>query len=207
MKTLLHIIILLSLSATAAQAKTLSLGVDVSGSNPLLFDEHFAYTASQYVSAQILPLKNGDVVRIKTFGGRANSVNMLTTEYVISRRLKAKKVAAIVAQYVQSLPNQKMLSQSSTNLIAWLEFTNGFHCTKGGQILAITDGLETADVDGQAFLDGKQGLPEADVDLKGCALTFYGLGAGWPGPSVKFVRNEWRKWAKQAGASFTAIIP
>lgn len=208
MKKIALIMFLSCAAITGAQAQTLTLGIDFSASNDLITHENFAYSAAQYVSVQILPLKNGDTVRIKTFGGRENSVNMLTTEYVISRRRKPAKVAAMVTQYIHALPAQKNVSQSSTNLIAWLEFTSGFNCADNSHILVLTDGLESSDyVDSAALLAEKQSLPKAEVDLTGCALTFYGLGAGKPAPSVKYVRNQWRNWAKQAGASFTAIIP
>ena len=200
--------LLLCLTSICAQAKTMTIGIDLSGSNPLLSHKNFATMASQYVTAKLSKLKNGDIVRVKTFGARADAANLLNRSYKISRRVKPKKIAGIIAQYLQSLPEQKDLSQSATNLIAWLEFTSDFNCADKSTILAITDGLESSSyVDGSALLTGKKGLPEADVDLKGCAIIFYGLGAGWPAQSVKFVRNEWRQWSEKAGASFTAIIP
>lgn len=191
-----------------AHAKTITIGIDLSGSNPLLSHKNFATMASQYVTVELSTLKNGDIVRVQTLGARADALNLLNHSFKISRRIKPKKVANIIAQYLQSLPAQKDLSQSSTNLIAWLEFTSGFNCADNSHILVMTDGLESSSyVDGLSLLEGKKGLPEADVDLKGCALTFYGLGAGWPAQSVKFIRNEWRQWSEKAGASFTAIIP
>ncbi len=201
-------IILLCLIAMSAQAKTITIGIDLSASNPLLSHQNFAYMASGYVTDALSTLKNGDIVRIKTLGARADSANLLNSRFKISRRLKPNKVAAMIAQYLQSLPAQQDRAQSNTNLIAWLEFTSDFNCAENSAILVITDGLESSSyVSGSALLEGKQGLPEADVDLKGCALTFYGLGAGWPAPSVKIIRNEWRQWSEKAGASFTAIIP
>ena len=187
---------------------TLTIGIDLSGSNPLLLHENFAYGASQYAASEILKLKPKDVVRIKTFGARNNAANVLSTTIIVSRKMRTKKIAKIVARYIQSIPKQADISQSSTNLIAWLEFTSGFNCADQGRVLVITDGLESSSyVDGKKFLTGKQGLPKPDVDLKGCALTFYGLGAGWRPRSVKFVRKEWTHWSEKAGARFTAIIP
>ncbi len=72
----------------------------------------------------------------------------------------------------------------------------------------VTDGIESSSyVDGNQLLQGKKGLPKPDVDLNGCSLTFYGLGAGLPPQAVRIIRNEWVHWAEQAGATFTAIIP
>lgn len=198
----------LCLIAFSVQAITMTIGIDLSASNPLLSHPNFAYTASQYVATELGKLKNGDIVRVKTLGARTDAVNLLDHQFKISRRVNPKKVAALIAQFLQSLPEQKDLSQASTNLIAWLEFTSGFHCDEHSLILVITDGLEASPyVDGKSMLEGKQWLPVPDVDLTGCAITFYGLGAGWPATSVKFIRNEWRQWSEKAGASFTAIIP
>ncbi len=194
--------------AFTAQAKTLTIGIDLSGSNPLLAHKNFAYIASQYVTAEINKLNNGDIVHVKTFGSRTDALNLLNPTFKILRKMKTKKVAGIVAQYIQSLPEQVDAAQTSTNLVAWLEFTTGFNCTDAGQVLVITDGIESSTyVDGNQLLQGKKGLPKPDVDLKGCTLTFYGLGAGSPPQAVRNIRNEWMRWAEQAGAIFTAIIP
>lgn len=201
-------ILLLSLVSFTLQAKTLTIGIDLSASNPLLAHKNFAYVASQYVTSEINKLKEGDVVHVKTFGARHDAVNLLNPSFQLSRKWKASKVSGIVAQYIQSLPEQKDASQGSTNLIAWLEFTSGFNCADNGHILAITDGLESSSyVDGNQLLQGKKHLPKPEIDLKGCTLTFYGLGAGWMPQQVKFVRKEWERWAEQAGTVFTAIIP
>ena len=43
--------------------------------------------------------------------------------------------------------------------------------------------------------------------LKGCKVTFYGLGVGQEGPTVEIIRAAWREWFSKAGAEFTAVIP
>lgn len=189
-------------------AKTLTLGIDLSGSNPLLSHANFAHGAAAHVQATIRALKPGDVVRIKTFGARDSALNLLQHRVTISRRNRAAKIAAQVGQFVRTLPEQTETGQSSTNLIAWLEFTEGFACKADSEILVITDGLESSTyVDAKDLLSGKKALPAPDVDLKGCALTFYGLGTGWKPQDVKRVRKAWRAWSDEAGATFTAIIP
>lgn len=202
------LILLLSCAALSAQAKTLTIGIDLSGSNPLLSHGNFAYMASQYVTTEINKLQNGDIVQVKTFGSPDNASNVLMPTFEISRRLKTKKVAGIIAQYIQSLPEQKDIAQPSTNLIAFLEFTSGFNCADNSQVLMITDAIESSSyVGGNQLLQGKKGLPKPDIDLKGCLLTFYGLGAGFPPQAVRILRNEWTRWSEQAGATFTAVIP
>jgi len=134
-------------------------------------------------------------------------MNLINHSLKISRTNKADKVGKIVEQQIRSLPKQKNVEQSATNLIGWLEFTNGFACDQSSEILVITDGIESsAYISGKDFVSGKKGLPKADVDLEGCSLTFYGLGAGWPPRQVKTIRNAWRNWASEAGATFKAII-
>lgn len=196
------------LMAGTVSAKNLTIGIDLSGSNPLLSHTNFAHGAAAHVHAAISALKPGDVVQLKTFGARDSALNLRQHRVTISRHNRAPKVAGQVAQYIRTLPEQTKTGQSSTNLIAWLEFTNGFDCQRDGQVLVITDGLESSSyVDAKDLLSGKKTLPAPDVDLKGCALTFYGLGAGWPPKDVKRVRKAWQTWADQAGATFTAIIP
>ena len=192
----------------SASAKTLTIGIDLSGSNPLLSHVNFAHGAATHVQAAIGDLNPGDVVQIKTFGARDSALNLRQHRVTISRRNRAAKVAGLVAQYIRTLPEQTKTGQSSTNLIAWLEFTDGFGCQHDGQVLVLSDGLESSTyIDGKDLLSGKKALPAPDVDLKGCGLTFYGLGAGWPPKDVKRVRKAWQAWADEAGAKFTAIIP
>ena len=194
--------------AGSVGAKTLTIGIDLSGSNPLLSHINFAHGAAAHAHAAISALKPGDVVQLKTFGARDSALNLLQHHVTISRRDRAAKVAGQVAQYIRTLPEQTKTGQSSTNLIAWLEFTDGFDCQQDGQVLVITDGLESSSyVNAKDLLSGKKTLPAPDVDLNGCGLTFYGLGAGWPPKEVKRVRKAWQAWADQAGAAFTAIIP
>jgi len=135
-------------------------------------------------------------------------MNLINQRLTISRKNRADKIAQTVAQYIRTLPKQKEVEQSSTNLVSWLEFSDGFACKQSSQILVITDGIESSSyVNGQDLVKGKKGLPTADVDLSGCSLTFYGLGAGWPPKNVKAIRKAWRKWAGEAGVTFKAIIP
>ena len=122
-----------------------------------------------------------------SFGSRDDALNLVEHRFTLGRRQRADAVAAAITGYIRSLPEQENLAQSTTNLIAWLEFTPGFDCDSaktddsndhGGGILVLTDALESSTlVDAKALLEGKTGLPEADVDLKGCTLILYGLGA------------------------------
>ncbi len=206
MKLINSIILLLALSING-HAKTLTIAIDLSGSNPLLQHKNFAYVAAKYMSEQIATLKTRDIVSLQTFGSRGDASNLINYKFTVSRRLRANAIATKIAKFIQSLPNQKELAQSSTNLIAWLEFNDSLDCANQGQVVVITDGLESSEyVDAKSFLEGKSKFPKADVDLKGCEITFYGLGAGLPARYVKTIRNAWKKWVAESGASFTAVI-
>ncbi len=199
---------ILSSLGTSVQARTLTIGLDLSGSNPLLGDRNFADQAARHAVRAIEALKSGDVVRVKSFGARDDARNLLDRSVTIGRRMRSARVAKAVGDYLRSLPEQAQAGQSSTNLLAWLEFGSGFGCEEEGQILVITDGLESSSlVDGRALIAGKARLPAPQVSLKGCALTFYGLGAGWPATQVRTLRDEWSRWAEKAEARFTPIIP
>ncbi len=195
-------------TADDAAAKTLTIGVDGSQSNKVIAHENFAVRAAQYLRREITQLKTGDRVRLLTFGARGNVQNLIYREVVLSRRNRAEDVAKQVVSLVESLPESATQGQqSATNLIAWLEFTGDFGCGDEGRIVVLTDGLESSTlISGQELASGKP-LPEPDVNLGGCHITFYGLGAGWQPHTVKTVRKAWETWSDQAGATFEAIIP
>lgn len=193
-------------SSHALAEKTITVAIDTSGSNPLLVHQYFADAAADYVAGQIRQLKDGDRVWLKTFGSRTNPDNLIERTVVITRQERAAKVANEISNYIQSLPSQG-LSQGATNLLAFLEFGDGFNCTNDSAILVLTDAIEHSGfVDGSDLLEGRASLPAPDVDFTGCALTLYGLGAGLSGPQVKTLRREWTQWADQTGAAFKAVV-
>ncbi len=201
----LAVAILSAALATPAAAKTLTVTLDKSGSNPLLADPHFAASAAAYVASKVQALEEDDVVRLRSFGARSAASNLLDQDFVISRRLKAKALAKSLKAYIQSLPDHKAEAQGSTNIVAALEFDSGLDCAGGGSVLLLTDGLEASSyMNPDDFLAGKRHLPKPDADLKGCEVIFYGLGAGLPAPSAKFIRQEWRAFVSAAGGKFRA---
>lgn len=204
MKRTLLTTCLLAALPIAVQAKTITIGLDLSGSNPLLEHEYFAASAATFVADQVKSLETGDVVRIKSFGARYDPRNQPEIEVEISRRQRASAVADSVEKLIKSLP-QRNVAQGSTNLIAWLEFTSGFDCDGAGHILVLTDALESSElIEGGWIAQGA--LPDPEVDLTGCSVQFYGLGAGFEPSTVRGIRKAWQAWMHQAGASFEAII-
>jgi hypothetical protein len=198
----------IAIFGSAVEAKTLTIAVDLSGSNPLLTHEHFAAEAARRAVAAVQSLNDGDVVRLRTFGAREDARNVLNQSVTIGRRMRSTRVAEGIGAYLRSLPKSGETGQASTNLLAWLEFESDLGCSSGGEILVITDAVESSSlVSAKALLEGKAKLPPPSVDLSGCQLTFFGLGAGWPAPQVKRLRDEWTRWATKAGAKFTVVIP
>lgn len=199
---------LLAGASLCVNARTLTIGIDLSASNPLLSSETFAHEAAKHATQAILALKDGDVVRVRTFGARSDARNVLDSAVTLGRRMRARKVADALGAYLRALPRNGEKGQSSTNLLAWLEFGSGYRCEDGGEILVITDGVETSTlVSGRALLLGKASLPPPKIALAGCTLTFYGLGTGLPAQQVMILRDQWTHWAERAGARFTPIIP
>ena len=209
-KTLLLIAIGIALivAATTARSKTLTAALDLSGSNPLISDPNFAHGAAAYLHKEIAQLKAGDTVRLVTLGSRQASQNLRYQEIVLGRRSRPNDVANTIAEIIRSLPAHAAAhQQSATNLLAFLEFTGGFGCADKGRLVVLTDGLESSSlISGEDLATGKKPLPKPDVDLSGCHITFYGLGAGWQPQTVKTVRKAWQSWSDAAGATFDAVI-
>lgn len=205
MKTLLIVITMLFISF-GAMAKNLTIGLDLSGSNPLLQSEEFVERVCIEVKKIILPLKNGDVVYVKSFGAMEAKENLRVTPMHIHRRQRTAQVGDAVCNYLKTLPTMQGVAQSSTNILAWLEFSSTLDCANEGVVLGITDGIESSTViDGSDLLSGAKTLPAPDVDLQGCNVTFYGMGAGRQYAEIKNLSKAWTSWFKKAGASFTAI--
>lgn len=189
-------------------AKTLTIGIDLSGSNPLLSDPAFAVNAARFAADKVSALKNGDVLQLMRFGARTSTENLQTQRIVISGRNRPKKMAKQVEAYIRTLPKQLNKGQPSTNLVTWLEFTNDFNCNEQSTVLAITDGLESSSViSAKAFITGSKSLPTPDVDLTGCKVIFYGLGAGLEFTAIKHIRKGWTDYLGKSGAEFSYIAP
>jgi hypothetical protein len=189
-----------------ANAATLTVGIDLSGSSPV-FDEQFARPAGQHVAKRVAALSIGDRLVVRTFGARS-LINVRQGTMAITRSNRPQEVAAQAAALVANVPSAGIEPQGSTNVIAFLEFGE-FDCAQGGQIILVTDGIEASSYsDPDALLSGKAKLPDPTPGfLSGCSITFYGLGAGQSAQAAKNIRDAWRKWFDAAGASFTAVMP
>lgn len=208
-QSIVALAVLAALGCGLAQAKTLTIGIDLSSSNPVVGDAAFARSAAAYAQTQVAALQPGDVVEVRTFGDRSLA-NVKAERVQISRRAKADKVAAKIARFIAGLPASNPAVQGSTNIVAFLEFGQ-FDCASGGTVLLLTDGIESSEyVDANRFLAGKP-LPKPEKNfLSGCAVTMVGLGQALVGEltpqQTKHVRTAWQTWMKAAGARFESII-
>lgn len=199
------------LISSVAFAKTLTVGIDLSSSNPLISSEKFAQSAAILVADNIRTLKLGDTVLIRHIGD--NRLDNLHGERIqISRRNRADKVAQTVAQYISGIP-KKTYDQGATRLLAFLELQN-FGCSDGGgQVILLTDGIENSAEapDAEGLLLGKKALPAPKAGaLSGCDVWFVGLGQSSSGSlpvgTVRHLQNAWGNYLKAAGANFTTIV-
>ncbi|TVZ39773.1 hypothetical protein P886_4181 [Alteromonadaceae bacterium 2753L.S.0a.02] len=204
MKTSLLSIALASAIAASAHAKTLTVGTDLSQSNLLLTNELFARQAASYAANKVLNLENGDTVRVLSFGALDAPENIESQPFVISKRHRAKKVAGATGGKILHMIKSAGEGQPNTNIVAFFEINRSFGCDQGGEILILSDGLEASVyISPEKFKNGKQSLPKPDVDLTGCTVTFYGLGAGWSDPrQIKYVTAQWKSYIEAAGGVF-----
>jgi hypothetical protein len=201
----------LSVLSIPAYAITWTLGIDDSSSTPWTTDKNSAEVAGRFVYKEILALKPADVVIVKTFAD-LSSAHVESKTFTIDRRNRAPQVAETVARYVASLPAQTLRGTGETNILAFLQFTNGFDCQNSGKIVLLTDGIEASEyISERALLSGKP-LPPPDRDfLAGCHVQMWGIGQDVDGripPKAKSaLRAAWTAWMQKAGASsFTAIV-
>ena len=141
------------LLAAPVGAKTLSIGLDVSASNPLLSSESYARNAAVYVRDKIATLQPGDVVVLRTLGDRSLA-NFPAERMQITRRDRADKIGTRIAQYIAAIPAKKFEGQGSTNILGYFAFGQ-FDCSNGGEVLLLTDGIESSpEMDAERLLAG-----------------------------------------------------
>lgn len=208
---IVYAVALALLATGSVSAKTLTIGLDESSSNPTVRDPRFAKIGAEYVHAQIVALAPGDFVHVRTFAERG-SAHAVSKKIRIDKNNRVQQVAASVAQHIAGLPGKALEGQNQTNIIAFLEFGSaGFDCSNRGRVLLLTDAVEASSyISANSLLAGKPlPAPEADL-LKGCDVVMFGLGqsadGSIPPQAIKTLRASWSAWMKTAGANFTAII-
>jgi len=210
MKCLRHLTLVIALLIAApAFSKTLTIGIDVSTSNPLVTAPSYARVAAQYARDQVRALQPGDIVQVRTFGDRG-LVHFPSERIRLSRQNSADKVADSIARFIAGLPSRPLQGQGSTNIIAFLEFGQ-FDCANDGRVLLLTDGIESSSyIDDANLLAGKAMPPPEKNLLSGCEVTMLGFGqspdGALPPQAIKNARASWAAWMKTADATFNPII-
>lgn len=207
---LLALFAALTLASGAAGAKTLTIGLDVSASAPLLKSDIYADLAAKRAAVMIRSLSLGDTVIVRPFGARTLA-NLKTLRIQVNRRARAGAVADAIAGLIRHIPHAGIAGQPWTNIVSFLSFGD-FGCAAGGQVLLITDGIEsTPQLNEKHLLAGTASLPAADAgSLAGCSVTMFGIGASaggaYPVSQIKTLRAAWAAWMKHAGAEFDPVI-
>ncbi|BBO27490.1 hypothetical protein AltI4_18780 [Alteromonas sp. I4] len=179
---------------------------DLSGSNPLLSNKQFNERAKRYVLNELENLKKGTVVRLHYFGSLQATANFDDDIYEVKRH-NLKAIKHNIGKAISELPT-RMSPQGSTNILA-LFSRSQFSCGNGNQIIVLTDGIEASEyISPDKLLSGEQSLPKPNefVSLKGCKVTFFGLGVGRSDKEATTLRRQWRDWFAAAGAEFKAVL-
>lgn len=205
----LLLILATTLFAEPSSAKTLTLGIDMSESNPSVVSDEAAAAAGALAYREITALQLGDFVHVRRFGERG-AKNMPSQQLQITRRVRAPAVASSVKEYITQLPSKSTQRDNQTNILAFLELGSGFDCANGGRIVLFTDGIEASKtISDKSLLSGKPLPPPTPGFLKGCEVVMFGVGqsadGSLPPSAARHLRNAWADWMKVAGATFTAI--
>lgn len=210
MKPLVPVLLVLAaLAAVPASARTLTIGIDRSESNPFVTSGAFAQAAGAHARAEASALELGDTIRVRHFGERGEK-NVRSETIRLTRALRANAVAESLSRYIAALPSKTAEPDHLTNILAFFEL-GSFDCTGHERIVLYTDGIEASlTMSDRAFLSGKP-LPAPKADfLKGCEVVMFGIGQSKDGslpPALsKSIATRWEQWMSAAGAKFTAII-
>ena len=210
MKIFAVLILALTLIAATVQAGNLTLGADVSASNPLVASTTYADAVAERISGKINGLEYGDRISLKTFGN-GGIEHIKDKSLRISRQMPPQKAATLVVGVIKAFPRQHK-GENSTNILAFLE--NGhFACDKDGSALwLLTDGIEhSIDFNGNDLLKGKK-LPDPyEKALEGCEVVMIGVGrlpsgGRLPRNQIHILKTAWTQWLKKAGAASVQIL-
>jgi hypothetical protein len=206
------------LISVPTKADVLNIGLDLSGSVPLVVNPAFANRVADYLRSSILKLRTDDRVKLQTFGVYGMVHNSRRLDITISRRDRAPQVAETVYAIVRSVPqlvrNSKIEVQGETNILGYLESeAHLLNCaSEPTEIVLVSDGVEnSALVRDQDLISGKKKLPNLPENLlTGCSMTILGIGQVAQGASAPFAQKliaAWTEWARSAGISNFRVRP
>jgi hypothetical protein len=195
-------------TASANPPRTIVIGVDLSGSNPLVRDDAFAYKVSERLRPVIAGLAPHSRVILRSFGSynsRANSP--LTLDILIApKTARAEDMATLISSVIAGVPQMvrqgRLQTQMSTNIVPFLlNVSRIVDCrAMPTHVFLASDGLEDSQV---ANLQRRSAtLPAPQVaPFPGCEeLVILGIGRGLNSPAdTERLRGEWAFWAQAAG--------
>jgi hypothetical protein len=205
------IIVHANASTTVAPAnppRTIVIGVDLSGSNPLVRDDGFAYKVSERIRPYIANLAPRSRVILRSFGAYNSSANSpLTLDILIApKTARAEDMATLISSVVAGVPQMvrqgRLQVQSSTNIVPFLlNVSRIVDCrAMPVHVFLASDGLEDSQVANLSRRSATLPPPPGAV-FAGCQeLAILGIGRGLGSPAdTERLRAEWANWARAAG--------
>ena len=200
----------------AADPVRLVIGLDMSGSNPLVEDRDYARKAGARVAGQIVDLPVRSEVIIRPLGAYNSTANDgLRMDFVVSSKNRPDMLAANVEQLIAGIPDYvqsgQLRSEGFTNILAFLE--NMMQVVDCGSMqstyILVSDGVEDSE-----YANLRQNTAALPADVlrttgQPChELQILGLGRGLTSPQdTKRIRDEWRAWAQEGeGAPFSRFV-
>ena len=188
--------------------RTIVIGIDLSGSNPLVRDDAFAYKVSQRIQPYIANLAPRSKVILRSFGAYNSSANSpLSLDLVIApKTARAEAMATLISSVIAGVPQMvrqgRLQVQSSTNIVPFLlNVSRIVDCrAMPTHVFLASDGLEDSQV---ANLQRRSATlpPPPGAVFAGCQeLAILGVGRGLGSPAeTERLRSEWANWARAAG--------
>ena len=190
-------------------SNALIIGIDISNSAPFLTgDDYFLESLYPVIERELNGSKYGDKIRVLLFGN-FHAVNKGFSQ-VLSLRNRPDKALETIKEYLVDqrgkLKRAKNSGDKSTNIIAFLEFSQKLCIDVSCQFLIVSDGLEhSSDASAYSLLTSGGEYPEPSFRCSQCRLEFIGFG------NEKFINTPakarrlnqlWETWALKAGFQF-----
>lgn len=206
-KAALLVVLLITFIPQVGLSKTLTIALDISGSSPLMASKNFGRIAGESLYEIIRSMKMNDQVTLHTLGN--GGLDNFSQTITLSHKKRPSEAATAVKQFLSDIQT-KVSKQSATMLLKFL-LTPGFYCSDSDEVIVISDGLEMSpdlEMDGK-LLNSVFKIPEPPKDhLKGCHITFWGLGRSrsvLSARQVTHLTNAWTAWMQHAGATFKPL--
>jgi hypothetical protein len=197
------------------QAAVMTVLVDSSSSTAFISSESYGDAATKRVGALVLAQQLGDEFRIVPFGSRTTdrALDAFSEASGYKRRLPAirKDLEASLAELLAA--NRKGGGDGSTNLLFTLQ-NGGLSCTPRSRIVILSDGIEASETYAVApslAANKAVHLPAPSTPfLKGCSITFIGIGISpmgdgqaetLPDAQLKALIAGWREYFQAAGVA------